>query len=73
IDMRKASLDILTEAPDGKLVRASRFQVFQGKRFSSDPNQMGEPREVRIGDVTGDGIADVVLLVHDRLIVYPGQ
>jgi hypothetical protein len=73
IDMRKASLDILTEAPGGDLVRAMRFQVFQGKRFSSDPNQMGEPHECRIGDVTGDGTADIVLLVHDRLIVYPGQ
>jgi hypothetical protein len=73
VDMRKATLDILTEAPDGNLVRALRFQVFQGKRFSSDPNQMGEPRECQIGDVTGDGIGDVVLLVHDRLIVYPGQ
>jgi len=28
---------------------------------------------VLAGDVTGDGIDDIVLVVHDRVIVYPGQ
>jgi hypothetical protein len=64
---------VLTTLPDGDLVRATRFSVFQGKRFASTPETRGEPREVLAGDVTGDGIDDVVLLVHDRLIVYPGQ
>ncbi len=73
IDMRKAGLENLTTLSDGSFVRAARFQVFQGKRFSDDPSQMGEPRETLLGDVTGDGCADVVLLVHDRLIVYPSQ
>ncbi len=31
----------------------------------------GEPRAVTIGDVTGDGKNDLVLLVHDRIIIYP--
>lgn len=73
VDMRKAAVEILTTAPDGSFVRAVRFQVFQGKRFTDDPDDYGEPREVLAGDVTGDGIDDLVLLVHDRLIVYPGQ
>ena len=33
----------------------------------------GEPREVVVGDVTGDGLSDVVLLVHDRVLVYPQE
>ena len=73
VDMRKASLEILTTQPDGDLVRAARFQVFQGKRFSGDPDTYGQPRQVRIGDLTGDQIDDIALIVHDRLIVYPGQ
>lgn len=73
VDTRKANLEILTTLPDGELVKALRFQVFQGKRFSDEPDRGGDPREVLVGDVTGDQIDDVVLLAHDRLLVYPGQ
>jgi hypothetical protein len=73
VDMGKAAIEVLTTLPSGAFVRAMRFQVFQGKRFADAPEVRGEPREVLIGDVTGDGIDDVVLLVHDRLIVYPAQ
>lgn len=30
-----------------------------------------EPREVMLGDFTNDGLQDVILLVHDRLLLYP--
>jgi hypothetical protein len=73
VDMGKASLEVLTSLPDGSLVSALRFQVFQGRRFTDQPDTRGEPREVLAGDVTGDGIDDIVLVVHDRVIVYPGQ
>jgi hypothetical protein len=73
VDMRKGCLEVLTTLPDGDLAQAVRFQVFEGKRFADDPGSYGEPREVRVADVTGDGIDDIVVLVHDRLIIYPGQ
>lgn len=73
VDMAKAALEILTSPPGGGFVKALRFQVFQGKRFANEPEGRGEPHEMLIGDVTGDGIDDIVLLVHDRLIIYPGQ
>lgn len=41
---------------------------FQGRRGSSS-----EPREVLIGDFTGNGLDDIVLLVHDRILIYPQQ
>ncbi len=73
VDMRKANIEILTQMPDGDLARVMQFQVFQGKRFSAEPDAGGEPHEALCGDVTGDGTDDLVVLVHDRLIVYPGQ
>jgi len=73
LDMGKAALEILTTPPGGGFVRALRFQVFQGRRFSDAPETRGEPREVVIGDVTGDGYDDIALIAHDRLIVYPAQ
>ncbi len=73
IDTGKARIEVLTLLPDGAFVKALGFQVFQGRRFSDDPGRTGEPHEVLCGDVTGDKIDDIVLLVHDRMIVYPGQ
>ena len=73
VDVKKAAIEILTNTPTGELIRAVRFQVFEGKHFSEEPDTYGEPREVLIADVTGDGNDDLVLIVHDRLLVYPGQ
>lgn len=73
LDARKANIEVLTTMPDGGLERAMMFQVFQGKRFRDDPDTRGEPHEAQIGDVTGDGRADLIVLVHDRVVVYPGQ
>jgi len=45
--------------------------------FESDPHYGGrrgatrEPREILIADLTGDGKDDLVLLVHDRVLLYP--
>ncbi len=73
VDLGRAALEILTTLPDGRLIRALRFQVYQGKRFTDAPETRGQPREVLVADVTSDGIDDIVLIVHDRLIVYPGE
>ncbi|MEW6198881.1 MAG: VCBS repeat-containing protein [Planctomycetota bacterium] len=73
VDWGKAALEVLTTPPDGGFVKALSFQVFQGKRFTGAPDSRAEPREVLIGDLTGDRIDDIVLIVHDRVIVYPGQ
>jgi len=73
VDIRKANLEVLATMSDGSLERALRFQVFQGKRFAGEPDRGGEPSAVLMGDVNGDGLADIVCIVHDRVIVYPGQ
>jgi hypothetical protein len=45
--------------------------------FEADPHYQGnqgesmEPRECIVADVTGDGQSDLVLLIHDRVLVYP--
>ena len=44
--------------------------------FESRIFQGGEPREFEpsmaiVADVTGDGADDIVLLCHDRVLIYP--
>ena len=57
--------------PDGFAQNVLNFPVFE-----SDPHYQGhkggaqEPREALVVDVTGDGKQDLVLLAHDRLLIY---
>jgi hypothetical protein len=54
------------------LREATSFRVFEEKRLVSEAADRGlQPREGLIVDVTGDGRADLLLLCHDRLLVYP--
>lgn len=72
IETRKHYLEILGYRPPDKLERASYFTVFEEKGFSRDEGSGRiEPREGLIVDVTGDDRADLVLLAHDRVLVYP--
>jgi len=56
-----------------KLVPANRWQVFEERTFRSRRNDLPEPREAAVADVTGDGKNDLIVLVHDRILVYPQE
>jgi hypothetical protein len=49
---------------------ALRFPVFEKKLFRGGGRAI-EPRRVMVKDFDGDGLQDVAILVHDRLIIYP--
>lgn len=69
----KATLELLTFDPKAwRLTRAMSWPVFEMKTLGGRTGRSGrvEPREFDIGDVTGDGKADIVLLIHDRVLVY---
>lgn len=55
-----------------QLRAALAFQVFEEKSFSREEHGGDfEPRESLVVDVTNDGLPDLVLLVHDRVLIYP--
>ena len=66
-------LDLVTFEPPHKLVPANRWQVFEERTFRSRRNDEVEPREALVADVTGDGKNDLVVIVHDRILVYPQE
>ena len=70
-DAGRQALDLLTFAEDGSLSYATGFPIFQTKIFSAGEVREFEPHQMLVGDVTGDGLADLVLLCHDRVLVYP--
>jgi len=70
-DTRSHYLEVLDYRPPSKLSRGLYFTVFEEKGFSQDDAPGSDPREAHIADVTGDGRDDLILLTHDRVLVYP--
>jgi len=66
-------LDIVAFEPPHRLVPADRWQVFEERTFRNRRTEIPEPREALIADFTGDGRNDLVVLVHDRILLYPQQ
>ena len=66
-------LDLVIFSADHKLVPANRWQVFEERTFRSRRNDAPEPREAAVADVTGDHRNDLIVLVHDRVLVYPQE
>ncbi len=66
-------LDLVLFDARHKLVPADRWQVFEERTFRGRRSDLPEPREAVVADVTGDGKNDLIILVHDRVIVYPQE
>jgi hypothetical protein len=73
LETAKNHLDIVACEKPHKLVPAVRWPVFEERTFRSRRNDSTEPREAVIADVTGDNKADLIVLVHDRILVYPQE
>ncbi len=66
-------LDLVIFDAKHKLIPANRWQVFEEKSFRGRRSELPEPREAAVADVTGDKKNDLVVLVHDRILVYPQE
>jgi hypothetical protein len=71
IDTQSHFVEILRLDADHRPHHALSFKVFEEKSFAEGREGGTEPREAVIADVTGDGKADLVLLAHDRVLIYP--
>lgn len=48
------------------------FQVYQpDMHFQGRTGEDVEPREIVVADVTGDGRPDLILLIHNKILIYP--
>ncbi len=73
LDSRNRSVE-LVGFKDGKLVEELVFEVFQDPGFSNRmAEDIYEPHDLGNGDFNGDGIRDIAVLVHSKLIIYLGE
>ncbi len=74
LETSKAYVDIVTFEKPHRLNPATRWQVFEERTFRQRrPLDAPEPREALVAELTGDGKPDLVLLVHDRILLYPQE
>ncbi|MGH7200955.1 MAG: FG-GAP repeat domain-containing protein, partial [Planctomycetaceae bacterium] len=71
LDTQSHMIEILDFTSQHGLRHALHFKLFEAKSFAGGDSAGTEPREAAIADVTGDGRSDLVLLTHDRVLVYP--
>ena len=73
IDIGEHSIHLTTlvkkSEAETELRPALNFEVFEEKSFR-DVRSLGEPRDAAAGDVNGDGLSDLVLIAHDRILIY---
>jgi hypothetical protein len=74
VDPDKNLIEILSRGADDRWESRMHFKVFETDRhFQGRKGSVLEPRETNIADVTGDGKKDLILLVHDRVLIYPQE
>jgi len=73
METAKNYLDLVLFDKHHKLVPGDRWPVFEEHTFRNRENALPEPREALVTDVTGDKKKDLIVLVHDRILVYPQE
>ena len=73
METAKNYLDLVFFDSNHKLVPGDRWQVFEQHTFRGSDNAVPEPREALVADVTGDKKNDLIVIVHDRILVYPQE
>ena len=71
LDAGEKMASILTFTKERQLLLATEFEVFQTRLFEQERQSDLQPSQTFIVDLTGDGADDLVIVVHDRVIVYP--
>ncbi|MEM7229005.1 MAG: VCBS repeat-containing protein [Planctomycetota bacterium] len=71
LDAGEQMCELFTFSESGTMLYATGFKVFESRLFTGGEGREYEPSQTVIADVTGDGAADLILLAHDRVLIYP--
>lgn len=71
LDAREQMCQVLTFSASRKAMPATEFKMFESRLFMRGEAREMEPNQSIIADATGDKKDDLILVVHDRVIIYP--
>jgi hypothetical protein len=70
IDRGNRGIQIFSFDPQAGFKQHLNWPVYQ-KKMHEERRRSSGIADIVVADLTGDGLADLALLIHDRLIVYP--
>jgi len=70
LDAGEQMFEIFSFTKAGRMLYAMGFKIFESKIFSGGEPREWQPSQVIIKDFTDDDLNDVLLLTHDRLLLY---
>lgn len=70
LDAGEQMMELFTFDQNGDMHHATGFQIYESQLFHGGEGREYQPRQIAIADVTGDGKHDIVMLIHDRIVVY---
>ena len=73
LDAGEQMCEVFSISAARRIVPAIEFKVFESMMFSGGRDAEYEPSSAFVGDLTGDGRDDIMLTVHDRLVIYPQE
>ena len=73
LETSEHSIECLRFESDRSLTKINQWSVFEKRSYRNQGAAFPEPKEVIVADFTGDGLLDLCLIVHDRIILYPQQ
>jgi len=71
LDAGEQMLEIFTFTQAARMLYATGFNIFESRIFSGGESREWQPNQAIITDLTNDGLQDLLLLSHDRLLLYP--
>ncbi|MEE2720126.1 MAG: VCBS repeat-containing protein [Planctomycetota bacterium] len=71
LDAGEQMFEIFTFDGNGDMLHVTNFKIYESKLFSRGEGREYQPTQVLITDLTVDGAHDVVMIVHDRILMYP--
>ena len=71
LDAGEQMCELYTFSASRKLFPVTEWEVFESRLFHGGENRDYEPSAAIVADLTGDGLPDLILAVHDRYLVYP--
>ncbi|MDP7006503.1 MAG: VCBS repeat-containing protein [Phycisphaerales bacterium] len=70
LDAGEQMLEIFSFSESNKMLYATGFKIFESRIFSSGEPKEWQPSQIIITDLSNDGNNDILLLAHDRLLMY---
>jgi len=71
LDAGDQMFEIFTFDGTGDMLHVTNFKIYESKLFGRGEGREYQPSQIMITDLTGDEAHDVVMIVHDRILLYP--